>query len=159
MGVPDPSNIDSGISTGWLALGGVGVPGLVWAFFQIKKLLRNDKGEERQAEREHSYLSNLEERIKELEARADKFAEERNVALQEAARLSGQVQVLETKLAHVEQEKGAIRTLLTDVENKYRALSTENERMRAEIAAMEKLLVTARPEMAVKLGVVDEKHT
>jgi chromosome segregation ATPase len=158
MGAPDPQHVE-GISTGWLALGGVGIPGLVWAFFQIKRLLRNDKGEERQAEREHGYLSTLEDRIKELETRADKFAEERNVALQEAARLSGQVQVLETKLSHVEQEKSAIRTLLTDVENKYRVLSTENERMRAELTAMEKLLVAARPEMAVKLGVVDEKHT
>lgn len=153
MGVPDPANLDSGISTGWLALGGVGVPGLVWAFFQVKKLLRNDKGEERQAEREHSYLTNLEERIKELETRADKFAEERNLALQESARLSGQVQVLETKLAHVEQEKAAIRTLLTDVESRFKTLSAENERMAAEITAMEKLLATVRPEMAVKLGV------
>ena len=153
MGVPDPANIDTGISTGWLALGGVGVPGLVWAFFQVKKLLRNDKGEERQAEREHSYLTGLEERIKELEARADKFAEERNLALQESARLSGQVQVLETKLLHVEQEKAAIRTLLTDVESRFKTLSSENERMAAEITAMEKLLATVRPEMAVKLGV------
>ena len=153
MGVPDPTNLDTGISTGWLALGGVGIPGLVWAFFQIKKLLRNDKGEERQAEREHSYLTNLEERIKELETRADKFAEERNLALQESARLSGQVQVLETKLAHVEQEKAAIRTLLTAVESNFKALSSENERMAAEITAMEKLLATVRPEMAVKLGV------
>lgn len=153
MGVPDPANIDTGISTGWLALGGVGVPGLVWAFFQIKKLLRNDKGEERQAEREHSYLTNLEERIKELETRADKFAEERNVALQESARLSGQVQVLETKLTHVEQEKAAIRTLLTDVESKFKTLSAENERMAAEITAMEKLLATVRPEMAAPLGI------
>lgn len=153
MGVPDPANLDTGISTGWLALGGVGIPGLVWAFFQVKKLLRNDKGEERQAEREHSYLTNLEERIKELETRADKFAEERNLALQESARLSGQVQVLETKLAHVEQEKSAIRTLLTDVGAKFKTLSAENERMAAEITAMEKLLATVRPEMAVKLGV------
>lgn len=153
MGVPDPSNIDTGISTGWLALGGVGVPGLVWAFFQVKKLLRNDKGEERQAEREHSYLTNLEDRIKELESRADKFAEERNVALQESARLSGQVQVLETKLAHVEQEKAAIRTLLTDVEAKYKTLAADNERMAAELTAMEKLLATVRPEMAAPLGI------
>jgi chromosome segregation ATPase len=153
MGVPDPANLDTGISTGWLALGGVGVPGLVWAFFQVKKLLRNDKGEERQAEREHSYLTNLEERIKELESRADKFAEERNLALQESARLSGQVQVLETKLLHVEQEKSAIRTLLTDVEAKFKTLSAENEKMIAELSTMEKLLATVRPEMAVKLGV------
>ena len=153
MGVPDPANLDTGISTGWLALGGVGVPGLVWAFFQIKKLLRNDKGEERQAEREHSYLTNLEERIKELESRADKFAEERNVALQEAARLSGQVQVLETKLLHVEAEKAAIRTLLTDVESRFKTLTTDNERMISELATMEKLLSTLRPEMAAPLGI------
>ena len=153
MGVPDPSNLDSGIATGWLALGGVGIPGLVWAFFQLKKLIRNDKGEGRQQEREHGYLSNLEVRVKELETRADRFAEERNVALQEAARLSGQVQVLETKLAHVEAEKTAIRTLLTDVESRFKTLTTDNERMISELATMEKMLSTLRPEMAAPLGI------
>ena len=153
MGVPDPSNLDSGIATGWLALGGVGIPGLVWAFFQLKKLIRNDKGEGRQQEREHGYLSNLEVRVKELETRADRFAEERNVALQEAARLSGQIQVLETKLTHVEQEKAAIRTLLTDVESRFKTLTTDNDRMTAELGAMEKLLSTLRPEMAAPLGI------
>lgn len=154
--LPDPAQMDLNTPTGKLVGGTVGVGFLIWAFFRVKQMWRDDQSTGRQDQREDAYLTKLEARIKELEARADKFAEERNIALTEAATLRGKIEALQSKIEHIESEKQAARNLLQDIEKRHNELLAANSRLQNELDGLTRR--KARPEMALPLGIISDRR-
>lgn len=128
--------VDVSTPTGQIAAGGIGISFLVWAFFRIRKMWRDDNGDANLSKRQDEYLNKLETRIQDLQERADKFAQERNEATARASIFEGEVKALKIKIEHIENERNEAKRLLEVLENKYKELHAENDSLKNEISSL-----------------------
>lgn len=149
-----PGGIVAAIS---IAIAGLGVGGL-----KLKQMWRGDNTDAKNTAREQAYLDGVSARVKDLEAKVEKLTEEKLEAEKRAIKLEAQVEGFIAKLAHIEEEKVAIRALLHDIQEKYEKVVKENDAFRNTISDLNSQLALAeaklnhinwkeRPEQAVPL--------
>lgn len=150
----DPNQIDVTTPIGQIAAGGLSITALIVGFFRLRKALRVDVAEGRQVEREDAYLTKLEKRVDDLEARSDKFASEKNEAVRAAAVLEGEIKALKVTILHLEEDRKAIKVMLDDVEARYKEVLAKNESLQEEIDKLQAVVerrALPRPEIGTPL--------
>lgn len=134
-----PGGIVAAIS---IAIAGLGVGGL-----KLKQMWRGDSTDAKNTAREQAYLDGVSARVKELEAKVEKLTEEKLEAEKRAIKLEAQVDGLVSKLAHIEEEKSAIRVLLHDIQTKYDKVVEENDTFRETISTLNSQLTLAEAKL------------
>jgi chromosome segregation ATPase len=137
---------------GWL-LGGGGLAALAagWKYIHDRRRETAVEGQHDSAfGKINAIADELRERVKDLELRCDKFAEERNVAQTQVARLEAEVKHLESdltsareRIATLEGERNAARDLLIRLQDMYdtfkkehKSIKEENDDLRRQLARL-----------------------
>jgi len=130
------------------AFGAGGVGGvLLMAAYGFYRRLKQDNRTDTRAERADDWTDGLMERVKELEARLDVFAKDRNDAVLKAAKLEAEVASEKDRANKLEKEvtelraivdelrdtRAETRILLSKIQTAYSRLQTENQEFRRKL--------------------------
>ncbi|BAK75373.1 hypothetical protein NH8B_0538 [Pseudogulbenkiania sp. NH8B] len=116
----------------WTALGAAVVSALTalpTAAYIATRKIKQDKREDAAVSLADSLRAELAAQVRELTARADAFAAQRNEAIERAASLAGQVEGLRSEVSRLASE-------LSETEQRMAELQHSNEALTAKIAAL-----------------------
>lgn len=122
---------------------GLGVGGAL--LYKIWRVLKADARSDRQDSAVDKFYEDLKKQLEVVTLRADTFAQERNTAVANAAKLQVEVDVLNSRLTELRDEISRIATQLSASQDSTRELIKDNSSLRARVEVYELQLNRVNP--------------